>query len=158
MNESKRYFPSDEVLHQAEADWYQQGTRDAKLAWIERNLFHLDADIPDIVAKKEIGNKYSTTINLFILLNEIFLNAIKGTAYAEPSKRLIQLHISVQDSFIVFDIQNTTDPSYAQTPKSGFGHLIIENFLQMFGEQNAKFSFDSLSQRYVQNFSLPLLQ
>ena len=149
------YFVSNDELLKAENAWLDSATEDARLKWIQDYLFNVSFDFDDTAKSLLIGDEHSTLIHFFILFNEIFWNTIKAVAYVEKERRQCHIRITCPDGFLVVDLENAANADHT-SGNTGFGHIIIENYVKMFEIKDFKEYFDSNVKTYKLHFSLPI--
>lgn len=150
-----QYFVSNDELLKAENAWLESATGDAKLKWIQDYLFNVSFDFDDTAKSLLIGDEHSTMTHFFILFNEIFWNTIKAVAYVEKERRQCHIHIALSDGFLGVDLENAANADNT-AGNTGFGHIIIENYVKMFEIKDFKEYFDSNTKTYKLHFSLPV--
>lgn len=156
QQESSKYFPSPEDLSSAEKTWYSLQNADARFEWIREHMFYLDLHIADEVYNLKIGGQFAT--HLFILFNELFLNAIKAAAHVQKDQRLLILCLQIKEEKLIVDISNSCNPSQNPSMNShGFGQLVIANYRKMFqiDDFSSKLLLDK--EQYQQHFSIQII-
>ena len=152
---TEQYFVNDTGLEEAKAAWQDASTADAKIKWIRDFLFEFKLDFDDTVKPLMIGDEYSTATHFVILFNEIFWNTIKAVAYVEKERRQCHVRITCPDGFLVVDLENAANADHT-SGNTGFGHIIVENYVKMFEIKDFKEYFDSNAKTYKLHFSLPV--
>lgn len=152
---TEHYFVSNDELLKAENAWLDSATEDAKLKWIQDYLFNVSFDFDDTAKSLLIGDEHSTLTHFFILFNEIFWNTIKSVAYVEKERRQCHIRITCPDGFLVVDLENAANADHT-SGNTGFGHIIIENYVKMFEIKDFKEYFNSNTKTYKLHFSLPI--
>ena len=153
---TKQYFVSNDELLKAENAWLDSATGDAKLKWIQDYMFNVSFDFDDTAKSLLIGDEHSTMTHFFILFNEIFWNTIKAVAYVvEKERRQCHVRITCPDGFLVVDLENAANADHTSV-NTGFGHIIIENYVKMFEIKDFTEYFDFNTKTYKLHFSLPI--
>lgn len=150
--ECKNYFPDTDEAVRAENSWYDLSDIDARLNWINQNLFHIKVDDAEIASCK-VGNKYSTKTHLYILFNEILLNAVKAASYVDKDQRMITIRLTYQDGDICVDISNSANQNRGVS--GGYGKIIIDNYKSMFNMPDFYSGYDTTAKCYQVKFTLP---
>ena len=150
--ESKKYFLTSDDAMQAENEWYELQDIKTRINWINQNMFHIILNDAE-VANCKVGNKYSTKTHLYILFNEILLNAIKAASFIDKGQRIINIKLTLQNDGIHVDISNSAIPTY--NISGGYGNMIINNYKSMFNMLNFYSGYNKNIQRYQIKFTLP---
>lgn len=79
--------------------------------------------------EQKFGKEYSTIYLPNMILQPLVENAIKHGVYPSTDQITISLDCSVQDNFLVINIQNNYDPEYISNGGNGLGLRNIKNRL-----------------------------
>ena len=150
--ECKNYFPDKDEAVRAENSWYDLYDNDARLNWINQNLFHIKIDVAEVASCK-VGNKYSTKTHLYIIFNEILLNAVKAASYVAKEQRMINIRLTYQNGDICVDISNSANQNRGVS--GGYGRIIIDNYKSMFNMSDFYSGYDTTTKCYQVKFTLP---
>ena len=138
---SERYFPDKETFVKAEKDWFYAANPQERDFWIKEHIGKLELFFDDSCYELKVGNKYCTTTHFFILLNELFVNAIKAASRVENAQRQFFFGFRKIDDSLHIDIKNSATSGIEE--KKGLGQLVISNYIKMFHIQNYRHSFES---------------
>lgn len=150
--ESKNYFPDKDEVLRAESEWYDLPDIKTRIEWINQHMFRFELNDAD-VANVKIGNTYSTKTHLYVLFNEILLNAIKAASFVDLEQRKIDVSLTSAEGNIIVDISNSSDSNRGVS--GGYGRIIIDNYKSMFNMPDFYSGYDTNAQCYQVKFTLP---
>ena len=149
---SENYFSDENEAKYAEKLWYDLSDSNARLDWINKYLFHIKINDAEI-ANCKVGNKYSTKTHLYILFNEILLNAVKAVSYVAKDQRMINIRLTYQNGDVCVDISNSANQNGGIS--GGYGRIIIDNYKSMFNMSDFYSGYDTTTKCYQVKFTLP---
>ena len=150
--ESKNYFPDKDEGMRAEHEWYDLSDINVRIAWINQHLFRFELNDSEVAACK-VGNKYSTKTHLYVLFNEILLNAIKAASFVDKEQRNIKVSLTSAGGNIIVDISNSANPNRGIS--GGYGKIIIDNYKSMFNMLDFYSGYNADTKCYQVKFILP---
>ena len=84
------------------------------------------------LASVVVGNEKHSATKFLLLLQEIFLNAIKNLAFVAADMRKLSVQVCLEGKELRFEVRNNCVPNKIGS-SSGVGMTIIESFLKQFG-------------------------
>jgi tetratricopeptide (TPR) repeat protein len=128
----RRYFPSKSLFEEAKSGWTrvsQATDTDKIIPFMEKHFFETEFDLRN-ANKYAIGNEKGSAVKLLILFQEIILNAVKYSAFANKEKRFLHIRFTANPEQISIRVDNCFKEK-APAKTTGLGHVIIENFARL---------------------------
>lgn len=139
----RNYFGRDlDTFMQAQNDWKAAQTAEQVFDCINKYFFNFKIDCHDTDMKIPVGDRDGTATKLLILFQELFLNAVKYSSFAESDKRFVKVDITITADKWNIEISNSAIDR-KNVKSSGIGLAVIKNFAELFeATYNARLDSD----------------
>ncbi len=133
------YFPTRDMFVQSKSQFTDLQARarvsvDDVCGFVRSHMFDLD------IRAESMRNLYlrddnGSQVKMLIVLNEMFMNAIKYTSDLKREQRRIDFEFAREDGVCRIDLSNTCSQRRPQS-SAGLGHVVLENFSKIMGGQS----------------------
>jgi len=126
------YFPTEKKYVETLKKWKSisetENLHDV-VDFINRYFMKTNIDISG-VESLSIGNSKGSALKIFIMIQEIILNAIKYSCFVPQEERIFEFKIIENEDDITILQKNYYKPN-TKTRTTGLGHIVIENFAKL---------------------------
>jgi len=126
------YFPTEKKYFDTLSIWKSVSKKDNLkdiVKFMNKYLMKTNIDISS-VESLSLGNSKGSALKIFIMIQEIILNAIKYSCFIPQEKRNFKFSINDIEDKIIVTQKNNYKPK-TKTKTTGLGHIVVENFAKL---------------------------
>ncbi len=126
------YFPTEEKYLKTLKKWKSISERENLhdiVNYMNKYFMKTNINISG-VEFLSLGNSKGSALKIFIMIQEIILNAIKYSCFIPQDERIFEFNIIENEDNITVSQKNNYRPK-TKTKTTGLGHIVIENFAKL---------------------------